>query len=238
MISTLEPLDAASPAVPTMSSLEIAKLCDKEHRNVLRDIQKILNEAGIGLLKFERTYYDSQNKQQRCFELPRRECDLVISGYSVKYRLAIIDRWQELEKSASQFSIPTTMPEALRLAAEAIEARDKLAIELKDAAPAIDFYQAVADSDGNFSIASAAQAAKLGYGQNRLFEKLREMGVLISGGPRHNHPKQEYIERGLFVLNGCTVQHNSGDREMKFTTKVTPKGLIWIREKLGQKEAA
>jgi phage regulator Rha-like protein len=42
-----------------MSSVEIADLCDKEHRNVLRNIRSILGEASIGALKFERTYLDA-----------------------------------------------------------------------------------------------------------------------------------------------------------------------------------
>lgn len=83
----------------TMSSLEIAKLTDKDHKNVLRDIANVLEEAGIGQLKFESSYLSPQNKSLPCFNLPREECDLVISGYSVKYRLAIIKRWHELEKA-------------------------------------------------------------------------------------------------------------------------------------------
>ena len=42
----------------TMSSLEIAKLTGKEHRNVLRDVKRILSEAEINALNFERIYTD------------------------------------------------------------------------------------------------------------------------------------------------------------------------------------
>jgi Rha family phage regulatory protein len=81
----------------TMSSLEIAKLTGKQHNDVLKDIRRILAEVEIGEGGFSHTYLSSQNKQLPCFKLPRRECDLIIAGYSAKYRLAIIDRWQELE---------------------------------------------------------------------------------------------------------------------------------------------
>lgn len=83
--------------VKTMSSLEIAKLTGKQHKDVLETIRKTLEEAEISTADFSAVYKASNGKNEPCFNLPRRECDLVISGYSVKYRLAIIDRWQELE---------------------------------------------------------------------------------------------------------------------------------------------
>jgi Rha family phage regulatory protein len=81
----------------TMSSREIAELTGKNHADVMRDIRKVFEEVEIGESKFACTYLDSQNKERPCYNLPRRECDLVIAGYSAKYRLAIIDRWIELE---------------------------------------------------------------------------------------------------------------------------------------------
>jgi phage regulator Rha-like protein len=81
----------------TMSSLEIAKLTEKEHFNVMRDIRKILEEVQIDAIIFEGVYKGGNGEERPCFNLPRRECDLIIAGYSAKYRLAIIDRWHELE---------------------------------------------------------------------------------------------------------------------------------------------
>lgn len=82
---------------PTISSVEIAELTGKNHADVMRDIRKTLGEAKIGLSRFASSYKNSQNKQQPCYQLPRFECDLVVSGYSVPYRAMIIRRWHELE---------------------------------------------------------------------------------------------------------------------------------------------
>ena len=60
----------------TMSSLEIARLTDKNHADVLRDIRNILGEAEIGDSRFAASYLSSQNKELPCYNLPRRECDL------------------------------------------------------------------------------------------------------------------------------------------------------------------
>ena len=104
----------------TMSSLEIAKLTGKEHFNVLVDIRKMLEELELGDLKFQDTYLSAQKKQMPCFNLPKRECFILVSGYNLKLRAAIIDRWQELENQ-SKPSMPTTYIAAL----EALVASEK-----------------------------------------------------------------------------------------------------------------
>ncbi len=77
--------------------MEIAELTGKNHADVMRDVRRVLGEAEIGLSKFAASYINAQNKEQPCYHLPKFECDLVISGYSVPYRAAIIRRWHELE---------------------------------------------------------------------------------------------------------------------------------------------
>jgi phage regulator Rha-like protein len=111
----------------TMSSLEIAKLTEKAHNDVLKDIRRILEEVGIGAGEFSRTYLTEQNKEMPCFHLPRRECDLIIAGYSAKYRLAIIDRWQELE---AKFKTPQTFIEAMQLATQTLIENEALKVEV------------------------------------------------------------------------------------------------------------
>ena len=56
--------------VKTMSSMDIAEITGKSHKNVMRDIRLILGRAGIGELKFELTYLDAQNKERPCYQLP------------------------------------------------------------------------------------------------------------------------------------------------------------------------
>ena len=82
-----------------MSSLEIAKLTGKKHPKVTADIKRVLEEAGIEASGFQLPSKMPSGQWADTYFLPYRETHLVISGYSVKHRLAIIDRWQELEAS-------------------------------------------------------------------------------------------------------------------------------------------
>lgn len=82
----------------TMSSLEIAERTGKEHKNVVRDIRKMFRELDITELSFERSYIDPTGRSLPCFELPRREVEILITGYSIKLRAKVIDRLHQLER--------------------------------------------------------------------------------------------------------------------------------------------
>lgn len=96
----------------TMSSREIAELCEKEHRNVMRDIRIMLVElyGEGGVLSFEHTHRNPQNGQQYpIFQLPKDLTLTLVSGYNVKLRKRIIDRWLELENAQRQPATDTQL---------------------------------------------------------------------------------------------------------------------------------
>ena len=108
----------------TMSSLEIAKLTGKNHDHILRDIRKMLEGLDEGVTKFEETYKHPQNGQvYPIFNLPKRECFILVSGYNLKLRAAIIDRWQELEGAAPK---PLSQIEAARAYLLSLEREEEL----------------------------------------------------------------------------------------------------------------
>ena len=107
----------------TMSSREIASLCGKQHNHVMRDIREMLVQlhGEANLSKFGSIEKDGRNRDQPVFRLPKRECLVLVSGYSIKLRAKIVDRIEQLEAQAVRPAIPTNMVEALRLAADAME---------------------------------------------------------------------------------------------------------------------
>ncbi|ABE61264.1 hypothetical protein Nham_0368 [Nitrobacter hamburgensis X14] len=61
----------------TLSSLEIAGLTGRAHRNVMRDIRSMLNALKIepvgGETRFGSTYLDAKGQVRECFNLPKHE---------------------------------------------------------------------------------------------------------------------------------------------------------------------
>jgi phage regulator Rha-like protein len=91
----------------TMSSTEIAELTGKEKTNIHRDIKAQLL---VGLYGLKDDSYLNDNKIQGItividnrdywseVLLDKYHTDILISGYEVKYRAAIVKRWHELEQ--------------------------------------------------------------------------------------------------------------------------------------------
>lgn len=106
----------------TMSSREIAALTGKRHDNVVADVRKMLSELGLGTPEFLGVYEAENGQQYECFNLPKRESLILISGYSIELRARIIDRWQELESQASK-PVALSRMDILTLAMESEQAR-------------------------------------------------------------------------------------------------------------------
>lgn len=115
-----------------------------------------------------------------------------------------------------------------RAVLEAEDRADALALTVATQKPKVEAYDDFLNLTGLLQVAEAAQA--LGTGQIRLYSYLRQHGVLISGGHRHNHPKQEHIDTQRLDLKETGEYVDSkGNRVATFTTMVTPKGLDYIR---------
>lgn len=101
----------------TISSLEIAGLAGKKHKNVLADIRKMLADLGLNWADFSAQYTDATGRSLVAAQLPKRETLILVTGYSVSMRARIIDRWQELELAvAGARALPTELDQDARRA--------------------------------------------------------------------------------------------------------------------------
>lgn len=100
----------------SMTTHEIASRTSKRHDNVMRDAKKMLVAlyGDGGLLKFEDTHTNPQNGQTYpVYRLPKRECLILVSGYSVELRASIIDRLDELEQGAPAAALDFSNPQVV-----------------------------------------------------------------------------------------------------------------------------
>ena len=116
-----------------MSSLEIAELTGKRHDAILRDIRNLLKQ-GVSHHNFVETSYKQPQprggyKELPCFELTKKGCLILASGYDAVLREKIIDRWEQLELEKRKPQTPQTYLEALKALVSSEEEKQRLAQE-------------------------------------------------------------------------------------------------------------
>lgn len=117
----------------------------------------------------------------------------------------------------------------LALAAEAAERAEAAEAKIALDAPKVEAYDAFMDADGTYAVGAVAKM--LGLSQNKLFDRLRNHGVMISKGAMRNTPYQQYMHH--FTVKAHDFERSNGDRSTSYTTRVQPSGIDFIRRKLG-----
>lgn len=223
-----------NPTVVTMSSLEIHELTGKLHTHVMRDIRKMLKDLGEGgETTFGSTYTDASNRQSACFHLPRREVDILLTGYSVPLRAKVIDRWRVLEAEVAKPVANLSDAASLRgLLLGYTEQVLKLEHKITEDQPKVEFYDNVAVAVGTQSVQDVAK--EFGIGAVKFYKLLRDEKILM-GHPNQNVPYQKHMDAGHFeVVVGEWKVQETGEVKLKPRSFVTAKGLIYLERRLNK----
>ncbi|EFX2140796.1 Rha family transcriptional regulator [Shigella flexneri] len=88
----------------SMTSVEIAEMTGKAHRNVLRDIRNMVEE--LNALKTEpvseEVYKDAKGESRVMYRLDRKHTFILVAGYSARLRAKCYDHIQALEQRVLQ----------------------------------------------------------------------------------------------------------------------------------------
>ena len=85
----------------TLTSLEVAEITGKEHKNILSDIRDEISKLGEerGRLIFQQSYYTNlQNKQQPMFLLNYKGVLQLGARYNAETRFKLIEKIEQLQK--------------------------------------------------------------------------------------------------------------------------------------------
>lgn len=231
-------MNALIQSADTMTSLQIAEVTGKLHKDVLEAIRTMepawekITERKFPLSE----YIDSTGRHLPMYKLTRTECLYVATKFNDEARARLVIRWEELERNrqASTPALPQTFAEALRLAAEQAERMEQQQKQIAEMQPKAVFADAVKTSDRSILIAELAKLLKqngIDMGQNRLFHWLRSNGYLCSRGDYYNQPTQRAMEMGLFEVKKTIVNKPDGSSIVSATTKVSGKGQVYFVNK-------
>lgn len=222
----LLPITNENASTLTMSSREIAELCEKEHRHVARDIEVMFEQLEINPKGYVQIWTHPQNGQSyREFMLPKDLTLTLVAGYSVKLRKRIIDRWLELENQQNPTALlPQNYLQALEQLVVSEKEKQALALENKTMKPKANFVDLYVDIGTTKSLRETAKI--LNMPEKAMIAALerdkalyRQSGNLI--------PYSDKQSRGLFTVKTGTAEHGHNFTQ----TRVTSKGIQWIAQR-------
>lgn len=217
-----------------MTSLDIAEITGKQHKNILADIrqefEKIKDIAGLIFQPSE--YKDLTGRKLPCYEFGKKGAMQLALKYDAVTRYKVIEKIEELEKrQASKYDIPYTFSEALRLAANQQEVIEKQRMLLAEAKPKIDYVDKILKSKALLSVSQIAKdygltGQKLNkiLHENKVQYKQSGQWLLYNSVANKGYTQSETIE----------FTDKTGNLQVKLNTKWTIKGRLFIHDLLGK----
>ena len=181
------------------------------------------------------------------FQLTKKGCLILASGYDALLREKIIDRWEELEtKERSQYQVPQSFAEALMLAAkqqEKIEEQQKqleasskeivaLSGTIATMQPKVTYVDKILASKETVTTTQIAQD----YGQSaKAFNiLLRNFGIQHKvGGQWILYAK--HLPCGYVQSDTISIEHKDGTPGSVMHTKWTQKGRLFLYNELKER---
>ena len=224
----------------TMSSLEIAELAGRNHKDVMRSIRDMepawekINGRNFALVE----YRDSKGEMRPSYELDYKECMYVAAKFNDETRAKLVLRWDALEtgKATPAYQVPSSFSEALMLAAQQqlqIEEQQKqiscMSTEIVEMKKKTDYLEIILSSRGTGVTTQIAQD----YGMSaKAFNRLlADKGIQrkVNGQWILYAP---YMSSGYVHSKSVNITHKDGRPDVKMNTEWTQRGRLFIYETL------
>lgn len=228
-----------------MSSLQIAEITGRRHKDVLEAIRKMevawekINGRKFPLV----SYTDAKGEQRPCYQLSKTECLYIATKFNDEARAKLVLRWEELEKERQSYQVPTSFREALLLAAqqqEQIEEQQKLLTAQNEQINAMtneivvmkrktDYMDMILSNPATVVTTQIAQD----YGMSakafnqmlfnfKIQHKVNDQWILYA----------PYMSQGYVHSKQVVIDLQNGQKKIKYNTEWTQRGRLFLYEEL------
>jgi len=214
-----------------ITSLQIAEITGKLHKNVMQDIrneiQALAQGGESGELKFQLTsYLDSQNKPQPMFNLSKKGVLQLALKYDPIIRSKLIDYVEELESRNPRIpqNYKEAMLEAVRLYDENVILEEKVRESeqiLSEVKPKADYADEILSSEGTLNITQIAK--DYGMSAKALNELLHKNKIQFKCG-------EQWVLGAKYADKGYTETKEYPVKLIRGKILITNKRTLWTRK--------
>ncbi|MHB9945240.1 phage regulatory protein [Clostridium botulinum] len=258
-------LQALSDKQVTINSIEVSKMTETEHSEILKKLEGTKRTDGsikqVGIIPtmtkgkipvsdyfIPSTYKDSSGKENKCYLFTKMGCEFIANKFTgekgilftAKYTKKFNQMEQQLQQPKDSYMIENPIERA-KVWIKEQEEKQKLLEENEKNKPKVLFAEAVSVAHTSILIGDLAKLIKqngVDIGAKRLFTWLRENGYLIRRkGTDYNMPTQYSMDLGLFEVKETSITHSDGHISISKTPKITGKGQIYFINKFMKYQA-
>jgi len=226
------------------SSRDVAAYFRKSHKNILRDIDALLEkDPAWGRLNFEPTHFTAQQNGEtyRAFVLSRDAFTILVMGFTgdeaYRFKRKYIEAFNAMEaklrtQSAADLGAILNDPATMRgILLHHVEKRIEAEAKVAELTPKAQALERIAATDGLFTLRDAAKV--LGQKQNAFIGMLiKHRWIYRQNGSRRLSCFQDKINRGLVEHKIYLYEAEGGDKASN-QPFITPKGMAVLAKKLG-----
>ena len=221
-----------------VSSRKVAEVFEKLHKHVMESIRELDCEEEFNESNFRPVEYrDAKGEMRPEYLITRDGFTLLAMGFTgakaMQWKIKYIEAFNKMEAELrNPFSIPKTLPEALRLAASLEEKRLVLEAKIEHDAPYTATGKAITASHDCITIAEFVPILKEAgienghdgkrLWQNNLYAMLRADGFLLTRP--NNMPSADARTEKIFFVEEKTNYDKYGNPHINTTTLITGKG--------------
>lgn len=236
------------------NSRDVAEFFEKEHRNVLRDIDTLISHAGIPLPNFEQGYYTLKctgPQRHRCFEMDQDGFTLLTMGFTgpkaIQWKIAYVKAFNTMREKLNP-QIPGDYTSALRALADrlvevAVLTEDLEAVrmeaaraadQIEDMRPSVEALDRLTNAKGSFSVRDASAQLKMKERDFKIW--LQQNGWMYRrDGVPGMFGYASKLKDGSLIAVDIVYQHSIDGDKVRMQTRITAKGLGKIAKSLGVK---
>lgn len=224
-----------------MNSRDVAKMIDKNHAHLMRDIARYINDLSadpkLDSLNFflESSYLDKQGKDRPCYLLTKQGCEFVAnkmtgtkgSLFTARY-VNLFNEYEDHQRRLAyqnpNWPIPATYAEALQLAATQTA-------KLEKQKPMIDYYKSQMRNPGLMTITEIAK--DYGWSAVKMNRELAKRKVQYRQG-QHWVLYSRYADKGYASYEAFAYKDDNKRSGVHNNLKWTQRGRKFIYDLLAK----